>query len=127
MILLEKIEALTEEEQEKIADARNEQELLAALSEAGIELTDEEKAEIARMSAPEEASRELTDEEVSAVSGGAWFKRCPNGVFEAGFRIWGNSKCKDCPQNVKPTHIAMATQWCSFFHVSNRRYSGGRY
>ncbi|QHQ62570.1 hypothetical protein Ana3638_18755 [Anaerocolumna sedimenticola] len=67
---LEKIEALTVEQQEKIAEARNEQELLAAISEASIELTDEEKAEIARMSAPEETSKKLTDEEVSQVSGG---------------------------------------------------------
>ncbi len=71
MTLLEKIEALTVEQQEKIAEAKNEQELLAAISEAGIELKDEEKAEIARMYAPEEASRELSDEEVSQVSGGA--------------------------------------------------------
>lgn len=124
MSLLEKIEALTDEQQEKIAGARNEQELLTAISEAGIELTNEEKAEIDMMFASEEASRELTNEELSVISGGAWFKRCPSGVFETGFRIWGNSKCNDCPQNVKPTHIPMATKWCSFFHVSNRRHSG---
>lgn len=119
MTLLEKIEALTVEQQEKIAVAKNEQDLLAAISEDGIELTDEEKAEIARMTAPEEVSRELTDEEVSQVSGGAWFKRCPKGVFEAGFRILGAIKCKGCPQYVKYEYMRDA-HLCRFFQAIDK-------
>lgn len=119
MTLLEKIEALTVEQQEKIAEAWNEQALLAAISEAGIELTYEEKAEIARVFAPEEASRKLTDEEISQVSGGSWFKRCPRGVFEAGFRIMGVIKCKGCPQYVKYEYIRDA-HLCQFFHAIDK-------
>ncbi len=100
MTLLEKIEALSDEQQEKISVARNKEELLVGISEVGIVLTVDEEEEISRMFTPENTSRALTDEEVSEVSGGMWFKRCPYGVLETGY-AWGISKkCKDCSYDI---------------------------
>ena len=96
MTLMEELAKLTDEQKEKVAAIRSQEDFDAAMKEFGIEASEEDKKKFLLPLTPLQ-SGELSDEEVAEVAGGSSFSKCPYGIFE----FWFPQKAcmYDCGKN----------------------------